>query len=123
MDRIVCVHHGGTVTVNDNGVKYVGVELTVLVYGACSSFDELVESVKSKLGWTEHGVGVRFEGRYDIGVGGRSLLMLSITLELEWDTYMEVVDLSQLKSIDQVVVKVMDFETCEGTFDLNHPPM
>lgn len=35
---------------------------------------------------------------------------------------MEVLFESQLKSFDLVVVKVVDLEPQESTFDLNHPP-
>ena len=83
MDRIVHVHHGGTVTYNDNDVEFAGMELSVLVYSPCPSFDELVESVKGKLGWMKHGVGVWLERRYDVGVGAWLLLMLPITTKLE----------------------------------------
>lgn len=34
MDRIVCVHHGSTVTYNNNGAELVGMALNVLVYAA-----------------------------------------------------------------------------------------
>lgn len=68
MDSIVRVHHGGTITFNDNGVEFAVMELSVLVYGTRPSFGKLVESVKDELGRTEHGVGVRFEGIYDVGV-------------------------------------------------------
>lgn len=57
-------------------------------------------SVKGKLGWTEDVVGVRLKGTYDVGVRPRSLIMLPISLELEWDTYKEVVVGSQLKSLE-----------------------
>lgn len=121
MDRIVRVHHGGTVTYNDNGAELVGMALSMLVYAARPSFDELVASVKGMLGWMEDrvvfdwrgdalsvlvytarpsfdelvasvkgklgwtkdgGVSVQLEGRYDVGVGPRLLMMLPSTSKL-----------------------------------------
>lgn len=56
------VHHSGTVTYNDNGADLEGMALSVLLYAARPSFDELVASVKGMLGWTEDRVVFNWRG-------------------------------------------------------------
>ena len=104
--KVLHVHHGGRVVSSSSGVEFADMTEQVIFFPHSPSLSEVVVKVKAMLGWTDIGDEVVLEGRYDAGGCRAYTQMIPINVEDEWETYKELVDSSQIKSLVVVAVKV-----------------
>uniref|UniRef100_J3MK21 MULE transposase domain-containing protein n=1 Tax=Oryza brachyantha TaxID=4533 RepID=J3MK21_ORYBR len=113
MDRVVRVYSGGTVSSDG---KFDAMKVDMLVFTTSPTWVELRGRICSRVEQVGCADVLRMEEWYDVGIGSKEhYVMMPISREMEWSTYVACVSSSQLRVLDVVV------RTCGGHRNMSDP--